>query len=127
MLGINKHRDLFLVSAENQPFPRDERNLPQGFSGQEHEPHAEAVSQRLQHLPQNVVPSRRVSASLSHLTSPRSPCLNDPSCDRVTATVTSRLTPGPRRTSLTSVSLTQDARAKASSSPNHTKIFHMST
>lgn len=127
MLGINKYQDLFLVSAENQPFPRDERNLPQRFSGQEHEPHAEAVSQRLQHLPQNVVPSRRVSSSLSHLSSPHSFCLNDPSCDRVTATVTSRLTPGPRRTSLTSVSLTQDARAKASSSPNRTKLFHMNT
>lgn len=116
-----------MVPAENQPFPRDERNLPQGFFSQEHEPHAEAVSQRLQHLPQDVVPSRRVSSSLSHVTSARSSCPNGPSCDRVTATVTSRLTPGPRRTSLTSVSLTQDARAKASSSPDHTEIFHTNT
>lgn len=42
--------------------------MPQRFSGKKHEPHAEAVSQRLQHLPQNVVPSCRVSFSLSHLT-----------------------------------------------------------
>lgn len=49
------------VFAENKPFPGDERDLPQGFSGQKHEPHAEALSQRLQHLPQNMVPSCRVS------------------------------------------------------------------
>lgn len=42
----------------------------------------------------------------------------------LTATATFKLTPGPRKTSLTSVSLTLDAKAKASSSPNHLKTFH---
>lgn len=41
-----------------------------------------------------------------------------------TVTVTFKLTPGPRKTSPTSVNPTLDAKAKASSSPNHTKIFH---
>lgn len=48
-------------SAENKPFSRDEWDLPQRFTCKKHEPHAEAFSQRLQHFPQNVVPSCRVS------------------------------------------------------------------
>lgn len=58
MLTANTRVCLF---AENQPFPRDERDLPQRFTGKKHEPYAQALSQRLQHLPQNVVPPRRVS------------------------------------------------------------------
>lgn len=53
----------FCVFPENKPLPGDDRDLPQRFSGKKPEPHAEAFSQRLQHLPQNVVPSCRVSSS----------------------------------------------------------------
>lgn len=42
----------------------------------------------------------------------------------LTVTVTFKLTSGPRKTSLTSANPTLDAKAEASSSPNHIKIFH---
>lgn len=53
------------VFAENKSFPRDEWDLPQRFTGKKHEPYAQAFPQRLQYLPQNVVPSCRVSLHFS--------------------------------------------------------------
>lgn len=52
------------VFTENQPFPRDEWNLPQRLAGEKLEPDAETFPQRLQYLSQNVVPSCRVSLLL---------------------------------------------------------------
>lgn len=34
----------YFTFPENQPFPRDEWDLPQRFSGKKYEPHVEAVS-----------------------------------------------------------------------------------
>ena len=52
------------LCLENQPLPRDERDLPQRPPGQEPEPHDENVPQGVQHLPQDMVPSCWVSFSL---------------------------------------------------------------
>ena len=52
--------------TENQPFPRDEWNLPQGSSGQKLESHDEDVPQGVQHLPQDLVSPCRVSSLPSH-------------------------------------------------------------
>lgn len=34
----------YFAFQENQPFPRDERDLPQRLAGKKYEPHVQAVS-----------------------------------------------------------------------------------
>ena len=48
--------------TENQPLPGHDRDLSEGSSGPEHEPHVQALPEGLQLLPTELVPPCRVSA-----------------------------------------------------------------
>lgn len=55
---------LMLFFIDSSALPRDVRDLPQGSPGKESQSNVEAVPERLQYLPEDLVLSSRVSCAI---------------------------------------------------------------